>query len=136
MEEKICKACLIEKPLKEFYKSKIMKSGYLNVCKLCRAEGNLIPKEDKDYKSKDTYGKMAPTTKKDYEMLYEFLSKIGYDVNQDIHQQFLDKWNPKCVKPMKYKNRPKLAINGYLPNGEKNPNKKKSPSNLDEDLHN
>jgi hypothetical protein len=46
---------------------------------------------------------------------------MGYDVNGDVHQQFLDKWNAGIKgKPMKYKKRNGNSANIYLPNGEKN----------------
>ena len=35
MALKKCKKCNQTKPLSEFYKNKLMTSGYLNTCKLC-----------------------------------------------------------------------------------------------------
>jgi hypothetical protein len=50
---------------------------------------------------------------------------MGYDVNKDVHQQFLDKWNPQSNKKMKYGKRSLNSMNAYLPNGEKNPKNKR-----------
>ena len=37
MHTKTCKACGVDKPLRQFQKNKLMKSGRLNKCKACRA---------------------------------------------------------------------------------------------------
>jgi hypothetical protein len=70
-------------------------------------------------------------SKEDYHSMYEFLRGIGYDVDGgDVHQQFLDKWNPHVKgKKMKYKKRTSSKLqNTYLPNGERNPLKEKNPT--------
>jgi hypothetical protein len=69
-------------------------------------------------------------SKEDYLQMYEFLRGIGYDVDGDVHRQFLDKWNPHVKgKKMKYKKRTLVKqINIFLPNGERNPIKGKNPT--------
>jgi hypothetical protein len=129
MENKICKACLKDKPIKEFYKTTAILDGYMNTCKKCKKEGRKIYREyptpskfNIEYaKSEESYGRLSPASPDDYRLLYDFLSSMGYDVNGDVHQQFLDKWNPKVKgKQMKYKKRSLNSQNVYLPNGEKN----------------
>jgi hypothetical protein len=133
-EKKICKACGIEKLFKDFQKNLKMKSGRTNCCKKCISIGNRIKDPNKASaqtqlkweKMKDTTSKLSPAKPEDYRVLYEFLSVMGYDVNQDVHQQFLDKWNAGVKdKPMKYKKRNGNSLNIYLPNGERNPLHKK-----------
>lgn len=130
-ESKICRSCGKSKPLSQYYNNKLMKSGKANSCKICSGLGikvmkNDIPKFNKEYsKFDDNWGKLFAVTSETYSLMYEFLSKIGYDTSKDIHQQFLDRWNPESKKPMKYKKRSACSINFYLPNGEKNITNKK-----------
>jgi len=132
-EKKLCKACLIEKSLNQFYTSKAMKDGYMNTCKICKRDGKKIhreydtpPKFNRTYSKLDnSYGKMYQVSQEDYRVMYEFLAIAGYDIEKDIHQQFLDRWNPQCKKPMKYRKRASNSVNSYLPNGERNPDNRK-----------
>lgn len=61
------------------------------------------------------------------------MEKMGYDVNKDIHQQFLDRHNPRLEEPMTYKKRAYATENHYLPDGSVNPlsEKKKTPDNIE-----
>lgn len=50
--------------------------------------------------------KITNTTIKDYTEMYDALKKMGYDPNEDIHQQFCDRHNlPYKVRNKKHKNR-------------------------------
>lgn len=129
-EKKICKACGIKKLFKDFQKNPKMKSGRANCCKKCMAIGNRIKDPNrasietqlKWERMREDKSRLSPAKPEDYQVLYEFLSVMGYDVNGDVHQQFLDKWNDGIEgRPMKYKKRNGNSLNIYLPNGEKNP---------------
>ena len=133
-EKKICKACGIEKPVTEYHKNPKMKTGRANVCKKCVALGVRITDPNKASvetqlkweKLREDKSRLSPAKPEDYQVLYEFLTIMGYDVNGDVHQQFLDKWNPGVKgRKMKYKKRNGNSANIYLPNGEKNPKHKR-----------
>lgn len=135
-ETRICKACDVEKPLNKFHSCKNCSQGTVGVCKVCKSKGLKVPKDYKVPKfnqnwslTDDKLMHIHGVSKEDYLSMYEFLRGIGYDVEQDVHQQFLDKWNPVSKKRMKYKKRNELkSLNTYLPNGEKNPLKRKNPT--------
>ena len=135
---KICKACDIEKPVTDYHKNPKMRTGRANVCKKCVALGKRIRKENvssieaqlKWDRIKEEKTRLSFVSKEDYLLMYEFLRGIGYDTDGDIHQQFLDKWNPHVKgKLMKKKKRRSTSLNAYLPNGEVNPNKKTNKKN-------
>jgi hypothetical protein len=126
---KKCKACHKEKSLNDFVKNKYAKtSGYLNVCKLCRKLKLKIDRTIKDSTSTiKTFPYKLKPTKEDYASMYELLKRVGYDVDSgDIHEQFINKWNDKLDEKMVKKERHKNSLNHYLPNGDKNPDAKKS----------
>jgi hypothetical protein len=125
-ETKTCKTCNIDKPITEYYESKNVKSGRLNICKRCTKLKRRIS-DVKEPELRDTYDKnwfrLYGVNQDQYNSMYEFLRGLGYDCkNGDIHQQFLDKWNPKITKEMKPKKRPANSDNLYLCNGDVNPN--------------
>ena len=137
-ERKVCKACDVEKPVTDYHKNPKMRTGRANVCKKCVALGKRIRKENvssieaqlKWDRIKEEKTRLSFVSKKDYLLMYEFLRGIGYDTDGDIHQQFLDKWNPHVKgKLMKKKKRRSTSLNAYLPNGEVNPNKKTNKKN-------
>ena len=122
MDKKICKACNIEKPIKQFYKNNVFKDGYDSRCKICKSQNKKIYKGDGDWKKVKPYQQkwedqfnIKAAHKEDFLLMYEFITKIGYDVNQDVHQQFCDKHN------LKYKKRVKKIYNLFLPDGSRNP---------------
>jgi hypothetical protein len=120
-QTRICKACLMTKDIKDFYQRNDMKTGRLNVCKICKKIKKVVlpkPKlteEDLRYELEMKYIKLDVVTQQDYFTLYEVLKDIGYDIaNGDIHQQFCDTHN---LKPKK---RPAQHENAFLPSGERN----------------
>ena len=124
-ERKTCKTCFIEKPLTDYYESKNVKSGRLNICKKCSLLNRRL-KDVKEPELEDTYDKnwfrLYRVTEQDYRSMYEFLRGLGYDYkNGDIHQQFLDKWNTQIPTEMKPRKRPANSGSLYLGNGEINP---------------
>lgn len=138
-EKKICKSCDIEKLITDFHLNPKMKSGRANVCKKCVSLGKRITDPNKPSlqaqlkwdRLKEDKSRMSFVTVEDYLLMYEFIRLCGYDTDKDVHQQFLDKWNPHVNgKPMKYKKRYGTGKNMFLPNGERNPDRttnKKTP---------
>jgi len=133
MEKKKCKTCEQEKTLDSFYACKNCINGRAGSCKICvvqrrtgkkREEGKIHPFNKEFRMSEESHYSMAGATKQNYEDMYDILSKIGYDVRGDVHQQFLDRHNPNEKYPMKYKKRKYNTDNYYLPDGEINPQSK------------
>ena len=128
--EKECKICKVTKPLKDYFTCKKCGDGHLGICKVCKKSGKTVratlPKRESKFNRMwsnfdDNFMKMKMVNKEDYRSMYEFLSGF-YDISQDIHQQFIDKWNKETTgKPLKYKKRGSNSINSYLWNGEPNP---------------
>ena len=74
---------------------------------------------------------LSGVRKEEYELMWELLKQMGYDVNKDIHQQFIDRYNPTMKKPMKYRKRSKSEESQWFANGvrnlDKNVNVNKNP---------
>lgn len=118
MENNTCKICFNTKSITNFHKNKSMKSGYENVCKQCRKLGRVIVRKPPMLKVERDWViefKLNCPTKKDYQLMYQFLTNIGYDISKDIHKQFCDKYD------LSYKNRSQISQSHYLFDGEKNP---------------
>ena len=130
MENKICRTCGMLKSLEKFYGCKNCTDGRAGSCKICSiqkktskkiAEGKIHPFNKEFRRSETSWYSMAGSTKQDYMDMWEILGQMGYDLEKDIHQQFLDKFNVYEKSPMKYKKR-KSGFESYiLPNGEINP---------------
>ena len=104
--------------------------GRAGSCKMCviqkkttkKLEDGKIHPFNKEFRKSDAaHFSMAGATKQHYEDMYEILSQMGYDLEKDVHQQFLDRHNVNEKYPMKYKKRKYNTDNYYLPNGEVNP---------------
>ena len=130
MEKIKCNACDVEKDITSFYKCKECRDGISKVCKMCKVKGlkskkneNKIHQFNLDFrKSEAKHYTLAGCTKDDYLEMYDIMEKMGYDFGKgDIHQQFLDRHNPKLKKPMKYKKRDYNTENHFLPDGSVNP---------------
>jgi hypothetical protein len=104
--KKICKACGLEKKIKSFGKTSVGNRG--NVCNICKASGNTIKKGVKSDSRhvKDNALQLGNPTIKDYINTYEFLESIGYNLSEDIHEQFCKKYN---ITP----NSPKQEFKNY-----------------------
>ena len=132
METKQCKICELEKPLESFYVCHKCHQGRQATCKICilekrgKKEKPLHPFNKEFRKSEAAHFSMAGCTKKDYEDMYDILTKIGYDVWGDVHKQFVDKHNVNEKYPMKYKKRKINTDCHYLPDGTVNPSARKS----------
>lgn len=128
MKTKVCKACLLEKTLDKFHKCPKCFEGTINICKICKSKGLKIsrdyvkPKFNIEWSKNDAYiYRLNGVSQEDFRVMYEFLKGFGYDIHNDIHQQFLDRWNPVSKKPIKYKERNYRNLNKYLSDGTKNP---------------
>lgn len=128
METKECKACLVKKTLDKFHKCQNCIQGTVNICKFCKSKGLTIPKDyvkpefNRKWSKRDEMDfRLNGVSQEDFRVMYEFLKGFGYDVEGDIHQQFLDKWNPVSKKPMKYKERNYKSLNQYSSDGKRNP---------------
>lgn len=120
MDSKICSVCLEERELIHFDKHKNGIKGVMSKCKDCRRE--YARKYQRKLKEEDTevnFISMRAVNKSDYCEMYSFLSKIGYNVEGDVHTQFLRKWNLDTPKE-----RPRRAKNRYSYKDccKKNPN--------------
>jgi hypothetical protein len=135
--EKECKICKVVKLFNDFPTCKKCINGCTNICKLCKKQGKTITELDyktpkfniKWSKRDDNFMRMFVVSKQDYKSMYNLMASIGYNVEEDIHKQFVDKLNSRLDKPVKYKKRPSNSINHYLSNGEVNPNYKKQKKN-------
>lgn len=91
----MCCGCSKEKPLTSFYKSKMVKSGYDNKCKICKQQGKLCRTGRKRvYNASLKRGPMLiSVSTEDWIEAYRFLQRIGYDLSLNIHEQFCQKHN-------------------------------------------
>ena len=99
LETKVCKACNIEKDIKNFHRQAAVSDGYMARCKKCKLVGKLIPKEKKEKKEIRPLTLANPSAQ-DYINMYKFMESIGYSLKEDLHIQFCKKYgltpsNPK-----------------------------------------
>ena len=138
MEKRECKICKVEKSLESFYRCKNCIGGRIGVCKICKQKGLNIPK-DKVHpfnqmwrKPESDFFSLNRVRKKDYELMWELLSEMGYDTSKDVHSQFMEKVNSQTNKPIKVKRKIQSNMPKWLPNGELNlelkKNQKKTPN--------
>jgi hypothetical protein len=99
-EDKRCEACEVIKPINQFYRNRALIDGYERRCKNCHNNRIKINKNEPKYEKKKPYQQewknyfnIVGVTKNDYHDMYIFLRGIGYDLNQNIHEQFCKKWN-------------------------------------------
>ena len=118
-EYRICAACELELPIYEFWGDNSNEGGKNRRCKTCVKTKNLIPLENRLSKITDESRKAL--LKAEYDTVYSFLEAIGYRLDQDIHQQFLDRHNPKLKVPMTYQKKRKSDMPAFFPDGTYNP---------------
>jgi hypothetical protein len=139
MEKFECNACGIVKQKTSFYKCAKCKDGISKICKTCKLQNRPSQKlKEKPHtfnqefrRSEKHHYTLAGCTLEDYLQMYDLMKLMGYDVEKgNIHQQFLDKYNPQLKKPMKYKQRDYNTENHFLPDGSVNPisRQKKTPT--------
>lgn len=112
---KVCKDCRIEKPREEFSRRVRNNDGLNGQCKSCeRAYGKKYRKgyrrkQDDSRNVDSSHIDMKGIRKLSWCQTYEILSKIGYDVTKDIHEQFVNKYG------LSYKQRPIRNIATFTP---------------------
>jgi hypothetical protein len=106
MEKKCCK-CKTIKNVDEFYNNKAMSDGKQFVCIDCnkiqqkhyakiRKEKNTEAPKKKNLTSSEM--NLLGLKKDDFCEMYSALSKLGYNLELDIHTQFCEKWGLKVSK--------------------------------------
>lgn len=105
LKQKMCKACNMIKDIKSFHKNNLFRDGYDARCKLCKQEGKTCTKKhigeslQKKLRDADNGLKLSSVRKEDWLETYNLLSEMGYDLTQNISEQF-------CLKyGLKYKER-------------------------------
>jgi hypothetical protein len=125
---KECKMCFIEKSSDEFYKNSKNKDLMDNYCKPCRASlnrishlknynlkkyGIKIPKKVEEQIDVSHIGFKALKPATDIPNTQIFLQKLGYDITQDIHEQFNQRVLNRFGVVLPYKERPKDNISKH-----------------------
>lgn len=106
--EKNCIACGKLKKIDSFGKNKQIPGGIEKRCKICKNNYNKKYREQNNISSpKGPH--LTGLGKNDWCKMYQFLEKIGYDIQGDIHKQFAEKHN------LPYKQRPTRNKINYLP---------------------
>jgi hypothetical protein len=104
--EKLCSNCKEIKDETFFYKNKNnKKDGLQGTCKRCSylktkesiKKKRLLDGEPKR-KQDGKFLTLSGIKQEDYCTMYDFLSKIGFNVSGDIHLQFCEKWGLKVSK--------------------------------------
>ena len=104
-----CAACKLDKPSKDFYRNKLLISGYETRCKKCKNNRIKINQDGPRYAHRKPYQQewanyfnIIGVTKDDYKSMYIFLNKVGYSLEENnIHEQFCKKWGLTPHKPKK-----------------------------------
>lgn len=122
IETRICKACGIIRPLTYFWI--LTGEKRQSRCKICFKKKIFIypkvnPEDRPPKKRKSEMFRLNATTFEDYELTYKFLEICGYDIKEDIHKQFCEKYN------LKYKKKNVFTQPEYLYDGTLNPLRKK-----------
>lgn len=97
--EKKCGRCKITKSSDSFYKCKATKDGLQGLCKQCSAADIRMRQRRRTKTQGDTRNfntLFLHLKKEDWCETYEMLSLMGYDVNSDIHLQFIQR-HPQLV---------------------------------------
>jgi hypothetical protein len=98
VEKKICRACGFAKRLKSF---QTLKSGNkAGVCNLCKSQGKTIPKQSKPSRiPKNIELQFGFIRKEDYVEMYNAMEMMGYNLSQDLHEQFCRKYGLTANSP-------------------------------------
>jgi hypothetical protein len=92
VETKICRACEKEKKITSY--SKTSSGNRAACCNLCRSLGKTIKNKKPSQKEpiKNHPLQLGNVSQKDYEYMYKSLEKMGYNLYQDLHEQFCKKY--------------------------------------------
>lgn len=100
--EKECSVCGLVKPITNFHNRSVEKDGYNKKCKKCVTE--YINRSKKtNWKKKPRFG-LTRLSREHWCNMYELLKTIGYDIQRDIHEQFIKKYNITEYKERPNKN--------------------------------
>jgi hypothetical protein len=134
---KVCKVCLVNRPIKQFSRNHLCREGRETRCSFCKKEGktqNRERKRDKEtpkhLQTVDQIMRLTFVTKDDFKNMWDFLESIGYDVHnkeKSVHEQFVDKWNGLTGSKMTYRNKVRGTVSMYLADGSLNPEYTKYP---------
>lgn len=98
IKTKICCACKLEKSIKSFTVNNAKPDGYSGKCKICvslkkpcKTGPRTIEKDLAKDISVEFIGSMTRIDKEDWVNTYKFLEMMGYDIRQNIHEQFCEK---------------------------------------------
>ena len=105
--EKVCTKCDQMKPIQDYGINRAYKTNTEPVCKVCRRKIQKGYRKNKQISSNRGILRMSNTTKEDWCRMYLFLGQIGYDTNEDIHKQFVEKYG------LEYKERPIKNLLSY-----------------------
>lgn len=96
MDTKYCSQCESQQPLTNFHRRL---NGLAAVCKVCMPEYKRILREEKKELNKkyDRDHWNIDITEENIQSMKELLEGLGYDVNKDIHKQFLER-HPSLIK--------------------------------------
>jgi hypothetical protein len=99
VEKKICRACEKEKKITSFSKTPSGNRG--SVCNLCKSLGMTIKNKTTKKKQplKNNPLSLGNVSQKDYEVMYKSLEMMGYNLSQDLHEQFCKKYNLPVREP-------------------------------------
>ena len=99
IEKKICRACEREKKITSFSKASNGNRG--SVCNLCKSLGMTIKNKTtiKKQPIKNHPLQLGNVSQKDYDYMYKSLEKMGYNLSQDINEQFCKKYNLPIREP-------------------------------------
>ena len=108
LKTKICCACKKEKDIRCFYACQKIADGYENRCKICKKERIKCNSNKKLLKSpgrpkERELPELWNVRKGDWIETYKFLESIGYNLNENIHKQFCEKFGLLPRKRMKEK---------------------------------
>jgi len=112
--KKYCAACEQTKPIKLFYRLATSNDGYTARCKRCMIDKIKIFKGESKTKAKlshlrshDEIIDLRGITREDIRQSYLLIQSLGYNICEDIHLQFCEKYNlpPKKKKYI----RPRLS---------------------------
>jgi NMD protein affecting ribosome stability and mRNA decay len=108
VETRYCAACELDKPINQFYRNNLLVGGYEGRCKNCKNNRIKINKDEPRYPNRKPYQQewanyfnIIGVTKNDYKSMYIFLNKVGYSLEENIHEQFCKKWGLTPHKPSK-----------------------------------
>lgn len=96
MDRQICKRCNVDKPITEFYTNPSWASGYHSSCKVCI---DTRQRELKNRRAGGIHTTLSPEElgEQFFEIqeVKEIFTRLGYNVEEDIHQQFVEKMRIK-----------------------------------------